>query len=180
MSLFFDKDDFDFINGGLGVYNPIDHTKVMNNFLMDKGLDGISLTVGEWRLHITNPNNKASAGIHTSIKDTVKVIDPVKGVVDKKYEIVGVEYDLVGEMIYVDIKIYQNPIPILLIYGAIAVGLTVIGAMALNSILVKVEQLFTETTGLLNSTGSKMIILVFLIPLLSPFLIPIFKKVKIT
>ena len=173
----FEFDDIDFINQGWDAdfnnyYNTPESTKILGNFKVDNSfyLD-MPITTGRWRLHIAKPSGNLT-GFTSTYKDVIPVLDPVKGYIEKEYEIQAMEYDVSKDMLYVDIELFDNSLSAGVVYGAVAVVLLIVGAMSANSVLVKVEALIKTTGGAIKSSTIPILAIssIFILPLLIPIL----------
>jgi hypothetical protein len=125
--------------------------------------DGLRMVKGRYRLTVENVSPNADFSDFDGLGATV----PVDGV-EKKYTIDRISYDVGGSTLLIDITIIDNPIPLFVLWGAIAITVAIIGALSVNSVLTKVETLA-------NSPAGKGIVMIFLIPA-ALLLLNFFKK----
>lgn len=125
------------------------------------------MTKGRWKLFISNPANATT--VFERVVDSVSVVGEF-GPEVKDYVIEKTVLDLENNMLEVTINIIHNPIPILIIYGAIAGILAIIGSITINSVLTKIEKVTEPVFDIVSKPMVWAIIAIFLLPILKPFI----------
>lgn len=138
---------------------------------IDKNVDSaVLLTKGWYRFTIGNP---------VSFEKSMNVIDGVMPVddgtgeyVDKRYSVGNLRYDVIQDEMYVDVHVVDNPIPLILVWGAVAVALAVAGALAANSVLRSVEKITTPVFDFFKSPVG----IILMVGVLALMILPYFKR----
>lgn len=99
---------------------------------------------GRYKLTVKNPSSPSAMFGNESIY--VPVDDGVN-IEYKKVIIESVKYDFSEERAYVYIDVKENPIPIVLLWGAVILACSIAGALAINSVLESVETLSDSVFG---------------------------------
>lgn len=139
--------------------NPNDNTFVNTTPVVSK-YDGVLLTKGKYKLTIANPTGKIDN--FGSYADTIDFVDYDGVFQSKRYVVSGSKYDAVNDKLIIWIEILENPIPIFVIWGAVAIAVMITGAITTDSILEDVEKIVDKPI----SWG---IMLIFLLPVIAIF-----------
>ena len=141
-------------------YNPLDYTMPDATFITTNQLDGVDknggilLRKGLWKFVISNPSGTIDN--YKAIEDYAVFVDDDGNICHKKYMIESVSIDVPNNKLNVFVRIYENPIPAVVIYGAIWATVIIIGAISANSVLESVEEV-------IGSVASPNIILLVVI-----------------
>ena len=152
------KDD-EYLFGGEYDWNKADCTIV--GYSYDEKLSDVVLSKGAYRLKIGNPSGDISDFSPSS--NWVNVAG-----INKEFSVDKIRYDYQEDKLYVDIDIKDNPIPAVVIWGAVIIAVSITGALTVNSIL-------EDITPLTKSPFTIGIMLIFLIPVVIS-LIKVLKK----
>ena len=153
-------DDIDFSQ-------PINNTYVSNDAFWKSNVNNdLILSTGKYKLTIGNPTGNVNE-IEKSFSGVAAFVDNDGQIYNKNYDIYKWDYDVQKNKLYLYLDLKQNPIPIFILYGAIAITLMVAGAISVNSVLEHVEKLSDNvTSNLLSSPVIWAIVAIFLIPVL--------------
>lgn len=144
---------------------PADATFTKQGFEISDNIDkGMSLSKGKYIFTIGKP-----AGTVTDLKELLKDSIVVDGQL-KDFEIYDLKYDFQNDKLQLFVNIIDNPIPILVIWGAVAIAVMITGAITTHSILESI----TPIVDVVTSPLGYGILLIFLIPII----MPLFKKGK--
>jgi heme exporter protein D len=163
-----------------GDFFPSDRTKV--NFTQYQIVDNLPkdllITKGKWRLTIGRPAGVTPTTWNKSTQ-YFAYIDTDGQYQQKPYTVEGVTYDAVNDKLLVDINIIENPIPLFIVWGAVAVVVLVVGAITAKSILESVTKLAEDVTNdaivkPVTKLGTQPIVwavvAIFLLPVVSIFI----------
>lgn len=152
---------------------PVDATDARGFGISPDINQSLQLTKGSYRLKIGNPTGTIT-GFRDKIQDFV-VVDSM----EKGFKVFKLKYSIMEDKLFVSITIKDNPIPVLVIWGAVAIAVMITGAITMGSVLEDITPIATpivETISqlpkIVNSPLGYGIILIFLLPLL----LPLFKK----
>lgn len=172
------EQDFDF--GDLhNVFFPSDNTSTnVSNRRIDtsKLPKDLTITKGKYRFKIGNPTGTMPTGF-TQKQDIVMFIDEQGNFKEKAYTVDAVRYDAVDNKLYVDVDVLENPIPLFIIWGAVAAVVMIVGAITADSILEDVSSL-TDNAVVepVKELGKQPIVWAVLAIFLIPVLLSLTKK----
>jgi len=140
---------------------PSDATRYNTQFGTTKPIDKNvnpyeTLSKGSYRLTIGKPQGVLSKTFERQVTFASYFDDSGK-YQQHKVSVDSIVYDNINNKVIVDITLYDNPIfiPIFVIWGAVAVVVAVTGAIAVNSILEKIEVLFAGEKEIDPATGKE-------------------------
>lgn len=147
-------------------YNEILNNMSDNSMLVnfDNIPEGFSLTNGLWKITISNP-------VYTEKQFETKTLINLMGEEGEHKQIIveSVKHDFEKKEMYVIVKVTKNPIPLLVIWGAIIAIGAISAAVSFKSIIKSVEKIVPKGV---FSFGIVGIILILLLPII----IPLFSK----
>lgn len=118
------------------------------------------ITKGKWKLTIQNPIGDVP---FETIRDSVMTYSERDGAKIKRYEIIDYIFFPERNEAEIIINVLDNPIPLFVIWGAVALAVMITGAIATNSVLV-------DITKIVDDIGTSPLVigvlLIFLIPVL--------------
>jgi hypothetical protein len=132
---------------GDGSFNPDDYivtdaTQVADWYgNMHQGIDtDITLTKGRYVFTVGKPVKFTE--VFGGQKGVVDVYDhDAGGTVQKRFKVTSLVYDVQNDTLAIGVNIIDNPIPIAVIWGAVAVICLITGAVTVNSVLENVERI---------------------------------------
>jgi hypothetical protein len=140
---------------------PADATSTKQGFEISENIDkGMLLSKGRYIFTIGKP-----AGTITDLKELLKDSIVVDGEL-KDFEIYDLKYNFQNDKLQLFVNIIDNPIPILVIWGAVAIAVMITGAITTSSILEDI----TPIVDVVTSPIGYGILLIFLIPIIIPLL----------
>lgn len=129
-------------------------------FPYNEKLHNLIITKGKWKFTIDNTIGDVPFDV---IKDTLVAYSNREGAQFKRYEILDHKYFPERNQSELIVNVIDNPIPLAVIWGAVAVATLITGAIAIDSILVDVSK-FVDDIG--SSPLVIGILLIFLVPIL--------------
>jgi hypothetical protein len=138
---------------------------------IDSSIDkDVTLSKGWYRFTIKNPVSfNASLDV---VNGVMPVDDGTGNVVNKRYTVQNLSYSVVENRMFVDVHVIDNPIPLFIVWGAVAVALAVAGALAVNSVLESIEQITAPVFNFLTSPVG----IIAIIGVLALLILPYFRR----
>jgi hypothetical protein len=146
----FENIDFYGTNNGSNPFVPADVVNTVNGNVSTSVNKEFLLTTGKWRFTVRNAQGNFNK-VFTPVQDAVQFVDEKGNFVSKRYSVDAIAYNVETKKATIDISIYENPIPVLVIWGAVIAVSAIVVALSASCVLEKVEKVFVDVSAEVKS-----------------------------